>query len=64
MKSNDRDITEKHLDDKSKLIIDIDLKYNSINRLITDDDIDNIIETINEILNIMFVDNDNLCYIF
>ena len=64
LNSNVRDITEKHLDDKTKLLIDIDLKHESSNRLIKDIDIENIVDTINEFLDVIFVSPNKKCYVF
>jgi hypothetical protein len=63
LNSNERDITEKHLDNISKLIIDIDLKNNDSNRQITEQDIKNIIIHINSLLNQLFNNPNKLVYV-
>jgi len=62
--SNSRTVTEKHLDNKCKLLIDIDLKSKNSNRTITNKHISTIVSTINDLLDMLFIEPNKKCYIF
>ena len=63
-KSSLRDLTERHLEDKSKLLIDIDLKRDNYVRTITNQDIRRIINIINDTLDVLFINPNKECYVF
>jgi len=56
-------LVERHLDNRSNLIIDIDLKRHENKREITEEIIYKIISTINKILNCVFINYDKTVYI-
>ena len=62
-KTKDYYLVERHLEDNSNLILDLDFKIYENNRQITDEIIYNIIKTINNILDCVFINHDKTVYI-
>ena len=56
-------LVERHLEDKSNLIIDIDLKVSENKRQMTDEIIEKIIYNINKIIDKIYINNDKIVYI-
>ena len=59
----EHDITEKHLEEGSIIIIDIDIRLNKEERIIDEINIKRIIETINGYIEEIFNDVDKICYV-
>ena len=62
-KYEEHDITEKHLEEGSIIIIDIDIRLNKEKRIIDEIYIKRIIETINGYIEEIFNDVDKICYV-
>jgi P4 family phage/plasmid primase-like protien len=62
-KEEEYDICERHLEDKSPLILDFDFKLENTKRVIDEYHIDNIVYAINELLEDICINPNKLCYV-